>query len=98
PPRATLFPYTTLFRSGFDVHRGGAQREVVHAAAASRLERDRELADDGACLVRGQGSRGDDLGERATTDLLGHDVRDAVVLADVRSEEHTSELQSRENL
>src|SRR2546425_4744409 len=29
PPRSTLFPYTTLFRSGGALHRGGVQH--VHA-------------------------------------------------------------------
>src|SRR5258706_14717019 len=45
PPRSTLFPYTTLFRSdvdpsdamtttGFDVTPGGAGRLTIHAAGA----------------------------------------------------------------
>src|SRR3712207_8276749 len=33
PPRSTLFPYTTLFRSGVDV-------TVLHVAAAGRAEDD----------------------------------------------------------
>src|SRR5258707_10587550 len=56
PPRSTLFPYTTLFRS--------------HVVEAVGIECRAEHLDLGA--------RGDALG-----------------LADVRSEEHTSELQSR---
>src|SRR5258708_31013108 len=41
PPRSTLFPYTTLFRSG---HRGGVRRveaaQVVRELAAFVLDRD----------------------------------------------------------
>src|SRR5690349_22003631 len=63
PPRSTLFPYTTLFRS-----------LIVDVAARGRLERGR-----------------------------AHDARDArdqhdCHTDDQRSEEHTSELQSRRDL
>src|SRR2546422_9944965 len=75
PPRSTLFPYTTLFRSlPFDllgeVLRGGA--DVTRAAGAFLLG--------------------------------GHSVDDPepkygmTVIGEVRSEEHTSELQSRLHL
>src|SRR3990167_5406078 len=30
PPRSTLFPYTTLFRSGGDARTGGKEQEVTH--------------------------------------------------------------------
>src|SRR3712207_7795604 len=70
PPRSTLFPYTTLFRS--PAHRGRRARRVGgalsrHAARRARPRRDR----------RGARPR------RA---------------ARPRSEEHTSELQSRKYL
>src|SRR5438067_9977570 len=39
PPRSTLFPYTTLFRSGFVP--GGRQRAVRVAASVAVLSRDR---------------------------------------------------------
>src|SRR2546422_5452766 len=64
PPRSTLFPYTTLFRSRWRV----TQRTIARAAA-----RQRALLAAAAALVRPGG-------------LL------------VRSEEHTSELQSRLHL
>src|SRR3712207_8888091 len=32
PPRSTLFPYTTLFRSGLPVHRAGATRTVTRVS------------------------------------------------------------------
>src|SRR5260370_29460497 len=69
PPRSTLFPYTTLFRSG--------PGEV-------RDERDP------ACCR----SCGDDVCARRSGDPLAP-AHDAVGL---RSEEHTSELQSHLNL
>src|SRR3712207_7884596 len=72
PPRSTLFPYTTLFRS----QRVGAAREAdgVRDAAVGR-----ELALE---LLHGRAER-----EVAPRDDLAH-----------RSEEHTSELQSRQYL
>src|SRR5689334_23713574 len=49
PPRSTLFPYTTLFRSGLDARRvelrAGAAlqlRERLHGQALAELERSEE--------------------------------------------------------
>src|SRR2546429_2502911 len=45
PPRSTLFPYTTLFRSGRDDHallRADLEREQLHRAVAGREEAHRE--------------------------------------------------------
>src|SRR3712207_7573049 len=82
PPRSTLFPYTTLFRStvvlGTDDMIVPAEQSRAVAAAAPALVRLVEL--DGA-----------DHNDRALLD------GDALVGA-VRSEEHTSELQSRQYL
>src|SRR3712207_8653899 len=75
PPRSTLFPYTTLFRS--EVERG----------RASDAPRDR--VDHAVARAPGQGAG--KLEERH------HRSRRAGVVA-VRSEEHTSELQSRQYL
>src|SRR3712207_6916772 len=75
PPRSTLFPYTTLFRSEPQVAGvGDALNGVAHVAVAVRV----------ACLDR------DEVGVRRDTD--GADPIPA------RSEEHTSELQSRQYL
>src|SRR3989441_9533035 len=79
PPRSTLFPYTTLFRSLVELaglladrdHLYGERRE--DARAGERLPHPRPLAH--ADL---------DLAERARDHLVARD----------RSEEHTSELQS----
>src|SRR3989475_7775209 len=72
PPRSTLFPYTTLFRSLHD--------EVVEPALAL----DAVDGNDVGVVELGGG-----LG------LLLEAAHDLVVL---RSEEHTSELQSQSNL
>src|SRR5690349_23137898 len=64
PPRSTLFPYTTLFRSGGRTHDSAQPAAAHHAAAAEPAG--------GRLLDPGQGGR--------------------------RSEEHTSELQSRRDL
>src|SRR5687768_18368123 len=80
PPRSTLFPYTTLFRS--------VAREEQHPLGrGQRVEAGAEVADDCAglrdhCRVQ--------LGKR-----WGREGRSA---HDDRSEEHTSELQSRLHL
>src|SRR2546427_6493126 len=83
PPRSTLFPYTTLFRS-----RALAQRGAVLAVAARR----RALLDELAAEIAAVGGRepvrlGVDLASRGSAAELA-----------ARSEEHTSELQSQSNL
>src|SRR2546428_10075240 len=65
PPRSTLFPYTTLFRS-----QRGAEQILEQAAPARRLAVAESIAGDTA---------------------VGHALT-------YRSEEHTSELQSRSDL
>src|SRR3712207_7597923 len=76
PPRSTLFPYTTLFRSVDDdaarLHGGHGGRRHELGSGPARDE------------------RGGDHGVGAPH-LLGHGLL-------LRSEEHTSELQSRQYL
>src|SRR3712207_8613447 len=81
PPRSTLFPYTTLFRSQpvVQLDRGGQQHGL----------RERLLDLDQSARVLGPG-RGDAAGP-AQLDARGD-------LVPARSEEHTSELQSRQYL
>src|SRR5256885_11036767 len=79
PPRSTLFPYTTLFRS-VSAAPSHAVRPVMQQAA-------RTLAAAQPLVV--SASKGLD------PDRL---ERPSAVLAEVRSEEHTSELQSPCNL
>src|SRR3712207_8347110 len=71
PPRSTLFPYTTLFRSG------GRRRPPTRRRRGRGLRRGsgtREQASGGKCACAGSATGGG------------------------RSEEHTSELQSRQYL
>src|SRR3712207_7994696 len=82
PPRSTLFPYTTLFRS--QRPRGGAERQ-------RRPEMPQQLEPFLAVL----------LGEREQLDRAGgaRALRGEQIGAGIgRSEEHTSELQSRQYL
>src|SRR3712207_6974199 len=76
PPRSTLFPYTTLFRSLPHQHRR------LDEQLQPRLEDG--LRPRGHALGAGEGAR------PADADLELHGGR--------RSEEHTSELQSRQYL
>src|SRR2546429_4619245 len=73
PPRSTLFPYTTLFRS--EVRHDGEPVASVQRAEQRAIVRGK---------LRGFGQRGAMLVEQ--------------VLDEHRSEEHTSELQSRLHL
>src|SRR3712207_7115104 len=81
PPRSTLFPYTTLFRSGVDAVRGGNIGEAVF---------DLEIGGPERVFVVELSSFQLDLSPM---------LRCAVaVWLNLRSEEHTSELQSRQYL
>src|SRR3712207_7116050 len=89
PPRSTLFPYTTLFRSG-DEH-GAAQREFEVGAERERRRERRggQPGDDGVePHARRQPRRPSP--EQPEQRGAGQRVE--------RSEEHTSELQSRQYL
>src|SRR3712207_6871228 len=82
PPRSTLFPYTTLFRS---------LGEPDHAAPREEIETYHHLRDE-------QTVRQPPRHERAVLRRpIDPAARDAVPALE-RSEEHTSELQSRQYL
>src|SRR2546430_6442138 len=72
PPRSTLFPYTTLFRSVMGDERARVARDVEPGVIVER---------EPAEIFRSQCRR------------LQHRSQDRI-----RSEEHTSELQSQSNL
>src|SRR5258707_4737070 len=86
PPRSTLFPYTTLFRS-------------VSGADAQQVRGD-GLADlDSLLLARSVRDRGELTCELLIECCLPLGVeRHQDVMTGARSEEHTSELQSRQYL
>src|SRR3712207_7423254 len=85
PPRSTLFPYTTLFRSGAEVgghrHDRGGERAVGGGAGVAGDRGGDEHDRQGAAAQR----RSSGLGHGPST-------------PPGRSEEHTSELQSRQYL
>src|SRR3712207_9033556 len=94
PPRSTLFPSTTLFRSRTRSPTGTAERSAAGVLGG---------------VQRGAQGVGGQVGQRGG-ELLGHGVGLAVLVAHEallvalggervqRSEEHTSELQSRQYL
>src|SRR3712207_7364250 len=83
PPRSTLFPYTTLFRS-----RGG--RLVVEGSSLVFADNTGARDAHGGVTIE-VGAAAITSGSQVTTDTFGTG-------AGGRSEEHTSELQSRQYL
>src|SRR3712207_9353099 len=92
PPRATLFPYTTLFRSEAAGIAAGRDRAQPHELALGALRAlDRLAGQIGAV----EELDGDPLAQERLQAMVG--AADLVPQAFVaRSEEHTSELQSRQ--
>src|SRR2546430_13518397 len=90
PPRSTLFPYTTLFRS--ELATGAQERELVRRMA------DMVAGEYRALIAATDAARGERAGSRRRT--LGRLRRELrrIRARDYRSEEHTSELQSQSNL
>src|SRR3712207_9443187 len=94
PPRSTLFPYTTLFRSdgergtadellaGADVYLGLSGPGAVSPAAV------RSMAPGAIVFAMAN----------PTPEVRPEEVRDDVTIMATRSAEHTSELQSRQYL
>src|SRR3712207_8584403 len=78
PPRSTLFPYTTLFRSPRTAGRRGPGVREFSVPATTEVGPDEALPD---LLAKNVAEVGDQIGFRVQ-----------------RSEEHTSELQSRQYL
>src|SRR5207302_8101797 len=92
PPRSTLFPYTTLFRS--DVRMPGMSGiELQDRLTASH---------DGVPIIFISAHADEESRARALASgaiaFLVKPFSDEALLDAIRSEEHTSELQSRENL
>src|SRR5690606_41465655 len=91
PLISTLFPYTTLFRSMWMESCGQVKVELPPRDFGGRVETRPDLIREAAAWL-----------EAANRPVIfaGLGARGAVgpILALARSEEHTSELQSRENL
>src|SRR3712207_8495023 len=85
PPRSTLFPYTTLFRSPGALEVGDGRGEVYRGAGDDLWRPVRRGGGVAGQLVEGEVELVDGAGA-------------AVVPVNARSEEHTSELQSRQYL
>src|SRR3712207_9165062 len=94
PPRSTLFPYTTLFRS--DPLTGGAIAGWAHRLAAHlrTVNPDLEFTN---LAVRGYLAR-DALRKQLEPALQLDPDLVSIFIGGNRSEEHTSELQSRQYL
>src|SRR3712207_9220106 len=94
PPRSTLFPYTTLFRSLYVRAIAG---EVTFISSVLRREHGGRAQNDRAShppmLSRGRFGIAGQIRQRRAEDCLH-----GRVLEPARSEEHTSELQSRQYL
>src|SRR3712207_9290517 len=94
PPRSTLFPYTTLFRSSIFVHFYYAEEGDLTYAFSKEVPN--------AAEQRGEAKKVLKMAREAYTETPEErrSFRAAVGLAEkqFRSEEHTSELQSRQYL
>src|SRR3712207_8769800 len=92
PPRSTLFPYTTLFRSRLDavISFSRLPKEVVSKVVDKFvLQLEAQLADRNVTI---------ELADDARDWLIEHGYDEAMGARPMRSEEHTSELQSRQYL
>src|SRR2546427_1908306 len=89
PPRSTLLPYTTLFRSAVREYREleamAPDSEVCHVCLGSALYGTSDF-------------KGAEQEFRKAAQLNPSDPIPYVYLGAIRSEEHTSELQSQSNL
>src|SRR5688572_31521069 len=91
PPRSTLFPYTTLFRSAAIADTDGRIGEILDAVEHAGV-----LDETAFVLVADHGMEETDQQVKGDWDAALADA--GVPFRDERSEEHTSELQSQSNL
>src|SRR3712207_9061768 len=93
PPRSTLFPYTTLFRSRFIC---GTQEP--HKRLEARLSE--FLGTDDTILYSSCFDANGGLFETLLSEqdaVISDELNHASIIDGIRSEEHTSELQSRQS-
>src|SRR5690606_39740219 len=91
PARSALSPYTTLFRSETALAAAEARDRAAGRASL------RPLLQPASVAVVGAGRRGG-VGHEVLKGLVRYGFHGPVYPINPRSEEHTSELQSRENL
>src|SRR2546425_7753173 len=97
PPRSTLFPYTTLFRSRRGGKAGSRDESCKHVESQAVLGFDRSLsslAPNGSRLSCGRNGCWHKAVERQRKRLAGEATQFFPTGERPRSEEHTSELQS----
>src|SRR2546422_8212515 len=92
PPRSTLFPYTTLFRSG----KLRCAGDVWARGACSASPPTRGTRGHCTCAISDKGKPSVTAGRKAKGSRAG--AVETAQLPEWRSEEHTSELQSRLHL
>src|SRR3712207_7040305 len=80
PPRSTLFPYTTLFRSEWDLVAVEISEEFDHCPCGQEIKEH--------CYIRNR--------QNGNSTYVGNVCINRFI--QIRSEEHTSELQSRQYL
>src|SRR3712207_9147469 len=94
PPRSTLFPYTTLFRSYNPVHHKKEKQSSLTMSQYKLAENDENLAIQSVPTIK--------VSEAKELNLLNEIINetgdDRNNILSNRSEEHTSELQSRQYL
>src|SRR3712207_7292611 len=89
PPRSTLFPYTTLFRSVWAAVLGKYPRRCAVSTTSARVRSE----------IRGSPpSARETVGWETPASLATSLLVTATFTYHLRSEEHTSELQSRQYL
>src|SRR2546427_12056198 len=96
PPRSTLFPYTTLFRS----YRGRTRTDTIERVAEATFSN--EVSAIGTTNIKGETVkifRETNQANKGPTDgFFRRDKAGITYYGSQRSEEHTSELQSQSNL
>src|SRR3712207_7680938 len=90
PPRSTLFPYTTLFRS----------KECISIAKLIGADDFINRLPEGYHTVLSENTDTLSMGQRQLLAITRAAIADppVIILDEARSEEHTSELQSRQYL
>src|SRR2546426_12071495 len=94
PPRSTLFPYTTLFRSDLYVSYQFLQYKILHTGYFVGFGNPNLKPEETQAYEVGVAHQLSDFAKLDAT-VYYKDVKD---LVEIRSEEHTSELQSPCNL